>query len=233
MFRLIIWPSSGLTRTFEQTTDHYTGCWCHLHYIMCKYVLKCRLNVCTHPTPGTTTSLSTGRRTQTFQCSPLTTLPNTDGRSLRTQRGYTYYGFIVIFSVLNTIYNFFPVPPHVPYGLRGLPSWLWPMCNFEVGTPMRRSYVVPVRWIVIYGYEVPGGALNISYTKLPRPWSPWESSPSKKNSHGRTGNRTRDHMISSQTLTARPRGWSQFTTSNLYFNTYLHITQCKCHQQPV
>jgi hypothetical protein len=31
----------------------------------------------------------------------------------------------------------------------------------EVGTPMRRGYVVPMRWMVIYEYEVPGGALNL------------------------------------------------------------------------
>jgi hypothetical protein len=29
----------------------------------------------------------------------------------------------------------------------------------------------------VYEYGVPGGALNLSSTKLPRPWSPWESSP--------------------------------------------------------
>jgi hypothetical protein len=65
---------------------------------------------------------------------------------------------------------------------------------------MRRSYAVPIRWMVIYEYEVPGGTLNQSSTKLPTPWSPWESSPSRKNSHGRTGNRTRNLMISSQKL---------------------------------
>jgi hypothetical protein len=37
---------------------------------------------------------------------------------------------------------------------------------------MRRSYVTQMRWMVIYGYEVPGGALNLSCTKLPRPWLP-------------------------------------------------------------
>jgi hypothetical protein len=42
--------------------------------------------------------------------------------------------------------------------------------------------------------------LNLSYTKLPRPWSPWESSPSRKNPYGRAGNRTRDLMISNQKL---------------------------------
>jgi hypothetical protein len=66
----------------------------------------------------------------------------------------------------------------------------------EVGTPMRRSYVVLMMWMVIYGYEVPGGALNLNFTKLPRPWSPWEYSPLMKNPHGRTGNRTRDLIIS-------------------------------------
>jgi hypothetical protein len=49
-------------------------------------------------------------------------------------------------------------------------------------------------------YEVPGGALNLSYTKLPRPWSPWKSSPSRKNPHGKTGNRTRDLLVSGQKL---------------------------------
>jgi hypothetical protein len=35
---------------------------------------------------------------------------------------------------------------------------------------MRRIYVVPMRWMVIYEYEVPGGALHLSSTKLLRPW---------------------------------------------------------------
>jgi hypothetical protein len=31
----------------------------------------------------------------------------------------------------------FPMPPHVPYGLRGLPSRLWPKCNqlLRLGRP--------------------------------------------------------------------------------------------------
>jgi hypothetical protein len=65
---------------------------------------------------------------------------------------------------------------------------------------MRRSYVVPMRRVVIYEYELPGGAWLLNSTKLPRPWSPWGSTPSRKNPHGRTGNRTRDLMISSQKL---------------------------------
>jgi hypothetical protein len=32
---------------------------------------------------------------------------------------------------------------------------------------MRRSYVVPMRWMVIYEYEVPGGALNLKSTNYP------------------------------------------------------------------
>jgi hypothetical protein len=63
-------------------------------------------------------------------------------------------------------------------------------------TPMRCSYVV----LMMYEYEVPGGTLNLSSTKLPRPWSPWGSSSSRKNPHGRTDNWAWDFMISSQKL---------------------------------
>jgi hypothetical protein len=65
---------------------------------------------------------------------------------------------------------------------------------------IRRSYVVPIRWMVMYEYEVPGGTLNVSSTKLPWTWSPWESSLSRKNPYVRTGNRTLDLMISIQKL---------------------------------
>jgi hypothetical protein len=65
---------------------------------------------------------------------------------------------------------------------------------------MRRSYVVPMRWMVIYEYEVPVGDLNLNSTKLSRAWSPWGSSPSGKNPHGRPRNRTWDIMISNQKL---------------------------------
>ena len=55
-------------------------------------------------------------------------------------------------------------------------------------------------WVVLEEDVVPGGILNLNSTNLPRPWSPRESSPFKKNSHGRTGNQTQDLMISSQKL---------------------------------
>jgi hypothetical protein len=54
---------------------------------------------------------------------------------------------------------------------------------------MRRSYVVPMRWIVIYDYEVPGGALNLNSAiqtmvamgiflfKEKSPWHNRESNP--------------------------------------------------------
>jgi hypothetical protein len=32
---------------------------------------------------------------------------------------------------------------------------------------MRRGYVVPMRYMVIYEYEVPGGALNLVLLKYP------------------------------------------------------------------
>ena len=55
-------------------------------------------------------------------------------------------------------------------------------------------------WVVIEEDVVPGGALNLNSTNLFRPWSPWESSPSRENSRGRAENRTLDLMISSQRL---------------------------------
>jgi hypothetical protein len=81
--------------------------------------------------------------------------------------------------------------------------------RFVWSTSMRRSYVVPMRWMVIYLYEVPGWALNLSSTKLPRPLSPWEFSPSRKIPHGRTWNRPWDRMISSMNL------WSPDLESSL------------------
>ena len=35
-------------------------------------------------------------------------------------------------------------------------------------------------WVVIEEDVVPGGALNLNYTNLPRPWLPCESSSSRK-----------------------------------------------------
>ena len=71
---------------------------------------------------------------------------------------------------------------------------------------------------------MPGGPLNLNSTNLPRPWSPWESSPLGKNSHGRAGNRTRDLMISSQeTLTTGPRGWS-VSFVNLQLSTSYNLS---------
>jgi hypothetical protein len=99
-------------------------------------------------------------------------------------------------------YCFSTMPPHVRLwtSLSSLPVVAEVLPTSEVGTPMRRSYVVGMRWMVICGYEVPGGALNVNSTKLPGPWSPWEPSPSRKNPHGRTGNLTRDLMIIRQEL---------------------------------
>ena len=82
------------------------------------------------------------------------------------------------------------------------PSRLWPSVTDFWGWDAyeARGYAIPMRCMVIYGYEVTGEALNLSSTTLPRPWSPWVLSPFRKKPHGRTGNRTRDLMISSQRL---------------------------------
>jgi hypothetical protein len=65
-------------------------------------------------------------------------------------------------------------------------------------THMRRGYVVPMRWMMIYEYGVPGGALNLNSTNYPDNGHHGDPPLSGKNSHGRARNRTPDLMISSQ-----------------------------------
>jgi hypothetical protein len=79
-----------------------------------------------------------------------------------------------------------------------------------------------VDMMVIYEHDVPGGALNLSSTKLPRPWSPWESFSSRKNPHGRTGNRTQDLMISSRKLWLLDHEASLITNYNIIRIIRLH-----------
>jgi hypothetical protein len=47
---------------------------------------------------------------------------------------------------------------------------------------MRRSYVVPMRWMVIYEYEVTGGALNLILLNF-REKSPWQNRESNPGPH--------------------------------------------------
>jgi hypothetical protein len=52
---------------------------------------------------------------------------------------------------------------------------------------MSRSYVVPMSWMVIYEYEVPGGALNLNSTHFPDHGHDGDPPLSGKNPHGRPG----------------------------------------------
>jgi hypothetical protein len=63
---------------------------------------------------------------------------------------------------------------------------------------MRRSYVVLMRWMVIYGYELQGGALNLNSTNYPDHGHHGDPPLSGKNPHGTAWNQTQDFMISSQ-----------------------------------
>jgi hypothetical protein len=62
--------------------------------------------------------------------------------------------------------------------------------------PMRRGYFVPMRWMVINEYGVPGGALNLNCTDFPDHGHHGDPPLSGKNPRGRAGNRTWDLMIS-------------------------------------
>jgi hypothetical protein len=54
--------------------------------------------------------------------------------------------------------------------------------------PMRRSYVVLMRWMVIYEYGVPGGALNLNSTNYPDHGHHGDPPLSGKYPDGRAGN---------------------------------------------
>jgi hypothetical protein len=78
---------------------------------------------------------------------------------------------------------------------------LWPKCNWLLRLGRPWGAVTLSRWDGWwYMNKSNRRGLNLSSTKLHRPWSPWESSPSRKNPHGRAENRTRDLIISSQKL---------------------------------
>ena len=67
--------------------------------------------------------------------------------------------------------------------------------------PSRRGYVVPMRMMVMGGEsEVPGGTLNLISTNYPEHDHHGRLPLSRKNAHGRAGNRTRDLMVSGQEL---------------------------------
>jgi hypothetical protein len=62
---------------------------------------------------------------------------------------------------------------------------------------MRHGYVVLMRWMVIYEYGVPGGALNLNSANYPDHGHHGDPPPLGKNPHGRAGNQTQDLIISS------------------------------------
>jgi hypothetical protein len=92
----------------------------------------------------------------------------------------------------------------------------------EVGTHMRRGYVDPIRWMVIYEYRVPGGALNLNSTNYPDHGHHGDPPLSRKIHHGRAGNRTRD-LISSQ------KRWPLDYEAGLFRNVILPSYSRSCH----
>jgi hypothetical protein len=61
-----------------------------------------------------------------------------------------------------------------------------------------RSYVAPMMWVMICMSVGCQESLKPKFYRLPRPWSLWGTSSARENSGGRTENRTRDLMVSSQ-----------------------------------
>ena len=105
----------------------------------------------------------------------------------RTLFSYSTHTHTHIYIYIH-IYMFFflsplpPMPPHVLCGLCGPPSSAWQECNWllRLGRPWA---TVTLSWWCVSGDRggcSARGALNLNFTTLPRPWSPRESSPSRK-----------------------------------------------------
>jgi hypothetical protein len=89
-----------------------------------------------------------------------------------------------------------PMPPHVLIVFVVSP----PGCGRSVTDFWGWGAVTLPRcceWLYIWAWNTRKGLKPKFYT-LPRPWSPWGSFPARENSYGRTGNLTRDLMLSSQ-----------------------------------
>jgi hypothetical protein len=105
--------------------------------------------------------------------------------------------YVLWFSPKKRFKRFFlPMPPHVHTDFVDPP----PVCGrsvltSEIGAPIGRSYFAPMMWVMICSTR---RGLKRKFYRLPRSWSIWGSWPARENSHGRTGNRTRDLMASSK-----------------------------------
>ena len=94
------------------------------------------------------------------------------------------------------------MPPHALCGFHGPPSWAWLECNRHLRLGRPWGAVSLSRW------HVSGDRRECSARRGLKPKLYWSIQtmvtagifPFKENSHRRTGNRTRDLMISSQRL---------------------------------
>ena len=115
--------------------------------------------------------------------------------SLRVQYNRTGYKFRTFFSPQchhMSFVDFMVLPPG--HGRSVTDFWGWDAHEAQLRCP-------DGVWVVIEEDVVPGEALILKSTNLPRPWSPRESCPSRKIPTVEPG-------IEPGTLTTRPRGWS-------------------------
>ena len=94
----------------------------------------------------------------------------------RTERDITTCTSVFMFPLLPQCHHmsfadFVVLPPG--HGRSVTDFWGWDVHEAQLRCP-------DGVWVVIEADVVPGGVLNINSTNLPRPWSPWESSPSRK-----------------------------------------------------
>jgi hypothetical protein len=81
-------------------------------------------------------------------------------------------------------------------------------------------------WRYVWAWSTRRG-LKPKFYRLPRPWSLWGSSPARENSHIKTGNRTRNLMLSSQKLWPPSHETGLMLILTLSLLMYIYGAPCK------
>jgi hypothetical protein len=137
-----------------------------------------------------------------------------------------------MYTTKTILCNIFPNATTCPHRLRGPPSWLWPKCNrlLTVGAH-RGRFRCPDDVRDMYNRGVPGGPYT-SMLQVNQTIVVMGISPTRKNSHGRTWNGTRDLAVSSQKFWPQRHEAGRHTILFMCLTIQLVWSQHKRHTCP-
>ena len=135
---------------------------------------------------------------------------------------FCFFFFVLVFFAPQchhtSFVDFMVLPPG--HGRSVIDFWGWDAHEAQLRCP-------DGVWVVIEGDVVPGGALNLNSTNLPRPRSPWESSPSRKNPTVEPGIEPGTSWLvvrdSDHQTTRLVQYIEYFDTQNTHTHTYIYI----------